>query len=109
MTHAREILRFFSLCGALALTPLSRGGEGVRTEITVSEGPEREVRFASGGTVYVEALVEERWIGRSWNAQGRPERSAGHRPEPAFHLELKEEPAAKGTSLETGWQWVAAG
>jgi len=52
--------------------------------------------------------VEGRWIGRSWSAQGRRERSAGHRPQPAFQIEIKEEPAAKGTSLETGWQWVSA-
>ena len=84
MTQARGISRLLTLCGAFALSPVSRGGEGVRTEITVGEGPEREVRFASGGTVYVEALVEGCWIGRSWNAQGRWERSAGHRPEPTF-------------------------
>ena len=65
MTLARGILRFLTLCGAVALATVSRGGEGVRTEITVGEGPEREVRFASGGTVYVEALVEGRWICRS--------------------------------------------
>ena len=108
MTQARGFLHFLTLCSALALAPVSRGGEGVRTEITVGEGPEREVRFASGGTVYVEALVEGRWIGRSWNAQARWERSPGHLPEPAFQIEVKDEPGAKATSLDSGWQWVSA-
>src|SRR5262245_55181765 len=109
MTRARGILRFLTLCSALATAPVSRAAEGVRPEITAGEGPEGEVRFASGGTVYVGGLVGGRWGGRSGGARGRWERRPGRRPEAAFQIEVKDEPAAKETSLETGWQWVSAG
>ena len=100
MTRVRGALRLLTACGALALAPLARGEQGARTQITVGEGPERQARFASGGMVYVEALVEGRWIGRSWSAQGRSEPSTMHRPEPAFHIEIK----VAGFEIKTHYQ-----
>jgi hypothetical protein len=57
----------------------------------------------------VEALAGGRWVCRSWGAAPRIEPPGGRREEPAFHIEVQEEPAGGAAALETGWQWVFAG
>jgi len=72
------------------------------TDIAVCSIPEHEIRFTSGKTICVEGLVEERWSGRYWSADGRInvpyERWAGD----AFQLEINKE------LLSTGWTLVSA-
>jgi len=58
MTQAERVVHFVAVCGALAWATVSRESDGDLTKILLREGPEPEVRFASGKTVYVEALVE---------------------------------------------------
>ena len=33
-------------------------------EISLKDGSEHEIRFTSGNTTYIEALIEGRWVGR---------------------------------------------
>jgi alpha-galactosidase len=76
--------------------------------VVVRTEPEPRVRYLSGLTIYDEALVDGRWIGRYWSAVGRvkPEvQLARDLPEladerlDAFHL------AVDGQPLDGRWEW----
>ena len=71
-------------------------------DVAIHETPEHEVRFISGRTVYVEALLEGRWVGRYWTADGRINWLYDRWAEDAFQLEINRE------LLSTGWRWVSA-
>ena len=73
-----------TVCGVLVWRTVSSGSDGGLTEIVLSEGPEPEVRFVSGTTIYGEALAGGRWVGRCWKADGRMESPVWHSVEPAF-------------------------
>jgi hypothetical protein len=71
----------------------------------------QEVRYASDKTVYVEAFVKDRWVGRYWNAEGRMEGPREPWDDDAFGIRIKDTPSpatTPGTLLSTGWQWVSA-
>lgn len=79
------------------------------TDISVGRAPEYEVRYRTGKTVYVEALVDGQWAGRYWNADGRSDVSDRPFAEAAFEIELKRDPTAEnGVLVSTGWQWVSS-
>ena len=103
MAHPRKLVRFLTVCCALASAAVSRGSDAGLTEVALREGPEPEVRFISGTTVYVEALLGGQWTGRSWNADGRINSPAWRRVEPAFRIEVQDKPDARNAvALATG-------
>lgn len=45
----------------------SKSTEGrLFTDISIRETLEREIRFTSGKTIYIEGLVGGQWVGRYW-------------------------------------------
>lgn len=78
-------------------------------EIVLGKTSEHGVRFISGETVYVEGLVEGQWVGQCWSSDGEVDCPPGQFAEPAFEIEIKDDPDAKANiSLSRGWEWVAA-
>ena len=78
-------------------------------EVVLGKTSEHEVRFISGKTVYVEALIEGQWLGRCWGTDGNVRPQIPPFAEPAFEIEIKADPATKtNTPLSSGWQWVSA-
>ncbi|MBN1348311.1 hypothetical protein JXJ21_02790 [candidate division KSB1 bacterium] len=73
----------------------ARGHTGVFS----STIPVPEVRYMSGTVVYVESLIEEKWIGRYWSADSRINLLQESLPAEAFHLKLNDR------ILTTGWKW----
>jgi alpha-galactosidase len=71
-------------------------------DIDIREGPGHEIRFTSGNVIYVEALIDDRWVGRYWSAEGRVNWLYEPWIEDAFRLEIDRKP------VTTGWQWVSA-
>ncbi|MEO7909656.1 MAG: alpha-galactosidase [Roseiflexaceae bacterium] len=78
------------------------------TSARLHTGEALGVRYISGSTIYDEALVDGRWIGRYWSAVGviRPEKDIApdvqrlaHHALDAFVLEID------GQSLGGHWQW----
>ena len=70
----------------------SRGGSPAR----------REIRFASGPAVYLEALLGGRYVGRYWASDGRINVPYERWAAEAFQIEINQEPV-------TGdWQWSGA-
>jgi len=70
------------------------------TEIRESSG--HEIRFTSGEVVYVEALIDDRWVGRYWTAEGRVNWLYETWMEDAFRIEIDRK------SVSGGWAWVSA-
>ena len=82
--------------------------EKLFTNIAIKETEEHEVCFTSDKTIYIEALVGGRWVGRYWAADGCIDQERRF-TEPAFELRVKEDPkAAAGTLLSNGFKWVSA-
>jgi len=79
------------------------------TAIRLGHGPDHEVRYASGKLLYVEGLVDGRWCGRFWAADGRLNFPYWRFAEPSFQLGLKTAPEQTNeTFLTDGWIWVGA-
>ncbi|MBI4584047.1 MAG: alpha-galactosidase [Planctomycetes bacterium] len=77
------------------------------TDIVIGPAPQHEVRFTFGLHIYVEALVEGRWLNRYWSCDGHF--GYGGFGEPAFELQIKEEPRQEaGSAVAGGWQWISA-
>ena len=74
----------------------------VSTDVDIRELPGREVRFTSGNVVYVEALLDGRWVGRYWSAEGRVNWLYETWMEDAFSLEIGRRP------VRGNWKWVSA-
>ena len=71
-------------------------------DIDIREMPGREIRITSGNVVYVEALVEGRWVGRYWSAEGRVNWLYETWEEDAFRLEIGRR------QVRGDWEWVSA-
>ncbi len=85
------------------------GSEAGYTGVAVGQAPEHEVRYTSGETVYIEALVAGQWVGRQWAADGQIDLGSRSGANPAFELEIKSEPsAAAGAALSKGWRWESS-
>ena len=78
-------------------------------DVHVKPAPDHEVRYTSGKTIYVEGLVEDRWVGRYWTPSGRINFPYQLWAEDAFQLQVKDNPApdAAPISLSKGWKWVS--
>src|SRR5579885_3654858 len=81
------------------------------TEVKIQNGAQAGVRYRSGLTVYDEALVDGRLVGRYWSAIGaiKPERHLeaekklrASLPTDAFFLRLDDQ------VLDRNWRWVDA-
>jgi alpha-galactosidase len=105
-------LRSFSMwcvCLTVLDAQAAIGSAADLVNISIGTAPDHEVRFTSGKTVYVEALVEDQWLGRYWNAGGESDLPGRQAAAPAFEIHLKKEPAAfTSKSVLKGWQWVSA-
>jgi len=88
-------------------------------EVAFREMPSPGVRYSSGLTIYDEALVKGRWVGRYWSAAGRikPERDIAKDlefSEPLIPHWLKQLPLDSfcldidGQSLQSHWKWTDA-
>ena len=79
------------------------------TDIHVKSTPDHEVRYTSGKTIYVEGLVEGRWVGRYWTPTGRINVPTQRWTEDAFELQVKDNPhpSVNPISLSGGWKWVS--
>ena len=70
-----------------------------------------EVVYVSGTTVYAEALLGDRWVGRYWNSEGRVDSPSNPWIDEAFEISIKDSPTPPtmtGTSLSRGWNWLSA-
>src|SRR5579859_2425900 len=86
--------------------------ESRATDALVRSGTNPSVRYVSGLTVYEEALVGGRWMGRYWSSNGRirPDifidgpnhERVRNLPIEAFELEID------GQALNSNWEWVDA-
>jgi alpha-galactosidase len=74
------------------------------TDIAVQDDPTHEIRYTTDRVVYVEGLVDGRWVGRYWNAGGRINvpGELSHADDDAFGLQIE------GQWLSVGWRWVGA-
>ena len=70
------------------------------TDIATRNSADHQIQFTSGRTIYVEALLGDRWVGRYWNANGRANWAYELWEEDAFQLEIGHFP------LSTGWRWI---
>ncbi|HPD29947.1 MAG TPA: alpha-galactosidase [Phycisphaerae bacterium] len=79
-------------------------------DVNVKPAPDHEVRYTSGTTIYVEGLVEDRWVGRYWTPSGRINLPYQRWAEDAFELQVRDDPApdAPLIPLSKGWRWVSA-
>ncbi|MBI2844837.1 MAG: alpha-galactosidase [Armatimonadetes bacterium] len=109
----KRLLLVAFLCFLLAQAALSRAYPAGSTDISVSQARNREVRFTSGKTLCVEGLVDGIWSTRYWAADGRPNVLVScpypewFTPQPAFYLEVKDDPAQPAKPLSGGWEWVS--
>src|SRR5215470_866693 len=82
-----------------AAVPLALGGY---TDVKVEAGAEHRIRYTSGNTIYVESLVDGRWVGRYWTADGRINVPYELYADDAFQIQVN------NLWLSHGWQWVGA-
>jgi alpha-galactosidase len=72
------------------------------TDISVRDTPDHQVRFTSGRVVYVEGLIDGRWVGRYWSAGGRINVPYELYADNAFELQIDNH------WLSAGWDWAGA-
>lgn len=92
--------------------PLNMIDRARETDALIRTEPHHGVRYLSGLSVYEEALVDGRWIGRYWSTNGRirPDmfvngvnhEAVQNLPIEAFDLEID------GQVLQSYWEWVDA-
>lgn len=70
------------------------------TNVHVEASPEHEVRYASDHVIYLEGLVDGRWVGRYWSPGGRINDPYEHYADNAFDLQID------NVDLKDGWSWV---
>src|SRR3990172_4983594 len=87
----------FFLLFSLKMTVFAAG----LMDITVGEAPEYEVRYTTDKATYVEALIEQQWIGRYWMLDGdKPEEKFTER---VFEIWIKTSPENNAVLLQKGW------
>ncbi|MGC8861577.1 MAG: hypothetical protein ACP5R5_02255, partial [Armatimonadota bacterium] len=72
------------------------------TDIHTDTAPLHETRFVSGKVVYVESLLDGRWVGQYRSASGRLPFPYEGWTEDAFRIEVD------GKPIRAGWQWRSA-
>ena len=71
------------------------------TDIATRNSADHQIQFTSGRTIYVEALLGDRWVGRYWSANGRSNWAYELWEQDAFQLEIEH------AILSTGWRWIS--
>ena len=92
-----------------AIDPSSPPGSGLEPPNINREND--RIRYASGGVVYIEELVQGRWAGRNWGAGGQTPSSGAFWTSDAFEIRIKTEPtpdSVPGTLVATGWRLEAS-
>jgi alpha-galactosidase len=98
-------------CSALAAIASSRCLAVEDANVSISSNANsRELRYVTGKTVYVEALVEGHFLSRGWGSNGSSVSSTNTGKEDAFVIRIQTDSGAEddGDLLSTGWQWVSA-
>ena len=112
LKHERNLKLTIMVCGfVLSVTTSIVQGAGF-TDITVKATPNHEVRYISGKTVYIEALVGDQWVGHYWATDGRVNFACCPPlgTDPAFQLQVKDDPIPgtnDGMWVSNGWRWVS--
>ena len=79
------------------------------TNISIDDTSEHQIRYTSGKTIYIEGLVDGKWVGRYWCADGRIPFQYWLFASSAFEIGFKDNPASETEIILTnGWQWVSA-
>lgn len=81
--------------------PLLFSGGDEQVDVRIAPARNHEVRYTSERTVYVEGLVDGRWVGRYWTADGRINVPYELYADDAFAIEVN------NVWLSRGWEWVA--
>ena len=102
MKTTRVLSLALVVCLALAGSGRLAAGVGGFADIKVDPARDHEVRYTSGNTIYVEGLVDGRWVGRYWTADGRINVPYELYADDAFGIEVSD------AWLTHGWQWVGA-
>ena len=92
-----------------AIDPSSPPGSGLEPPNINREND--RIRYASGGVVYIEELVQGRWTGRNWGAGGQAAPAGAFWTSDAFEIRIKTEPtpdSVPGTLVATGWRLEAS-
>ena len=102
--------------GAMSATarglPLGGGREAMEQSFFSASAPNASrdgdrIRYASGGVVYIEELIQGRWAGRFWGAEGKTPSPSALWTSDAFEIRIKTEPtpeSAPGTLVASGWR-----
>jgi alpha-galactosidase len=72
------------------------------TDVAVLGTPTHDIRYTTDRVVYVEGLVDGRWVGRYWSAGGRINVPYELLADDAFQLQIE------GQWMSSGWRWVGA-
>lgn len=98
----------FAACAGVAGLHVTRADAQALADIHVKPAPDPEVRYATDNVIYVEGLVEGRWVGRYWTPSGRIHFPYQRWSDDAFDLQVQSDPGAGGPiSLSGGWAWVS--
>lgn len=103
----RGLIVFTVICVLIASGWAANVTADESIHIHVGDEPEHEVRFITGETVYVEALVGGQWVGRHWNCSGNQDGEGWEDTLPAFEIKVRNDPQAQDAMLlSNNWQWI---
>ena len=108
MKQARFLVFLLINWSVVLCLAMHNGFSQISSEIRISG---HKVIYISGKTVYAEELLDERWVGRYWNAEGRMETPGKPWIDEAFEIHIKDTPTPPtmpGISLSRGWKWFSA-
>lgn len=101
MTTTGQLTGSAGVSRAPGVAPLFAGAASY-TGITVTKKTNPEVLYTSGRTVYLESLMDGRWVGRFWASDGRTNIAYERWDADAFEIEVNEQ------VVSSGWKWVSA-
>lgn len=103
-------MRFNRLLGSLAflysiVASVAYGAPDPNTAFYFGEARDtsRQARYVSGDTVYTEALMADRWVGRHWSADGTFKVAYEGFEQESFLVEVD------GEALPNSWELISAG
>ncbi|MHB9036780.1 MAG: alpha-galactosidase [Armatimonadota bacterium] len=101
MVNIRGLVKMVGVSCILTTAALSVGNADFR-DVTFTQKTNPEVRYTSGKTVYMESLLDGRWVGRFWASDGRINIAYERWAEDAFQLGIDNK------LVSGGWKWVSS-